>query len=83
MYAPEIAAQIVNACAILHNMRLHYRLPLMQDDNIIEDLYNVNNINDDEVNEALPHRGPRAVAQRIQKQLMLEWFPNYRCAWDN
>lgn len=45
MYAPEIAAQIVNACTILHNMRLHYRLPLMQDDNIIEDLYNVNNIN--------------------------------------
>ncbi|XP_018314117.1 putative nuclease HARBI1, partial [Mycetomoellerius zeteki] len=27
MYAPEIAEQIVNACAILHNICLHYRLP--------------------------------------------------------
>lgn len=28
-------------------------------------------------------RGPRATAQRIQKQIMLEWFPDYRCAWNN
>lgn len=27
-------------------------------------------------------RGPRAKAQRIQKQLMQEWFPQYHCAWE-
>src|SRR5580765_2479321 len=34
MYAPEIAGQIVNACAILHNMRLQYRLPFDIEENI-------------------------------------------------
>lgn len=28
MYAPEVAGLIINACAVLHNMRLHYRLPI-------------------------------------------------------
>lgn len=27
MYEPVVAGQIVNACAVLHNMRLHYRMP--------------------------------------------------------
>lgn len=27
MYEPVVAGHIVNACAVLHNMRLHYRLP--------------------------------------------------------
>ncbi|XP_071652534.1 putative nuclease HARBI1 isoform X1 [Temnothorax longispinosus] len=79
MYAPNIAGQIVNACAILHNMRLHYRLPIdVEIENAHEPApaYHLNNA---EI-EAELRRGPRAVAQRIQNQLMLEWFPNYRRA---
>lgn len=33
--------------------------------------------------EVMNHRGPKAVAQRIQNQIMQEWFPNYRSALDN
>jgi len=36
-------------------------------------------LNDAELQEIEIRRGPRAVAQRIQKQMMLEWFPHYRC----
>lgn len=83
MYAPEVAGQIVNACAVLHNMRLHYRLPIEEEEDVIL-VAPANHIDDiEEEEEALPYRGPRALAQRIQKQIMLEWFPNHRCAWDN
>jgi len=84
MYAPEIAGQIINACAILHNMRLQYRMHFD-----IEDIIPHNEpappryLNDAELQEIEIRRGPRAVAQRIQKQMMLEWFPHYRCAWDD
>lgn len=83
MYAPDIAGQIVNACAILHNMRLHYRLPWdIEEDDILQNAH-VNYANDEgEIQDEVLRRGPRAVAQRIQKQIMREWFPNYRCAWD-
>lgn len=84
MYAPVTAGQIVNACAVLHNMRIHYRLPIsMEEEDMV--LHNplVNDANDIAEIEEIVHRGPRAVAQRIQKQIMLEWFPNHRCAWDN
>lgn len=36
MYTPETAGKIVNACAVIHNMRVHYRLPIQQIDNYIE-----------------------------------------------
>lgn len=69
MYAPEIAGQIVNACAVLHNMRLHYRLPLDVDEHEIlnapENVYVAEAAREEE--EAMIHRGPRAVAQHIQK----------------
>lgn len=81
MYAPEVAGQMVNACAVLHNMRLHYKLPIEEED--IIPIAPANHMNDIEAEEALPHRGPRAIAQRIQKQIMLEWFPNHRCALNN
>lgn len=85
MYAPEIAGQIVNACAVLHNMRLYYRLPF----DIEEDLQNEyaepgeRDNGAAEIQDAVPRRAPRAVAQRIKRQIMREWFPNYYCAWDN
>lgn len=63
-------------------LRLHYRLPMEEEEDIIP-IVPVNHMNDVEAEEALSHRGPRAIAQRIQKQIMIEWFPNHRCAWDN
>lgn len=73
MYAPDIAGQIVNACAVLHNMRLHYKLPFdMEEENMIQHNDPVHHWNDAEEQEPEIHRGPRAVAQRIQKQIMLE-----------
>jgi len=84
MYAPEIAGQIVNACAVLHNMRLHYLLPF----DIEENLQNEYAEPDERDNGAAEiqdaaRRAPRAVAQRIQRQIMREWFPNYYYVWDN
>ncbi|XP_018406996.1 PREDICTED: putative nuclease HARBI1 [Cyphomyrmex costatus] len=81
MYAPDVVGQIINACAVLHNMRLHYRLFM----DIEEENINLNNepMNLNNLEERMEgHRQPRAIAQRIQKQIMLEWFRNYRCAWD-
>lgn len=69
MYAPEIAGQIVNACAVLHNMRLHYRLSF----NIEEDLQNEYAEPDErdnsaaEIQDVVPCRAPRAVAQQKNK----------------
>lgn len=85
MYAPEIAGQIVNACAVLHNMRLYYRLPFDIEEDL-ENEYAEPGEGDNgaaEIQDAVPRRAPRAVAQRIQRQIMREWFPNYYCAWDN
>lgn len=73
MYAPETAGKIVNACAVIHNMRLHYNIPIQQYDNFIdEEPVPANN-----ENAIIDRRGPRVIAMRIQKQLMANWFPNY------
>ncbi|XP_071580309.1 putative nuclease HARBI1 [Temnothorax nylanderi] len=77
MHAPEIAGQIVNACAVLHNMRLHYRLPMEEEiNNILRAAENVYVEDAEAREEVMNQRGPRAVAQRIQNQIMQEWFPN-------
>ncbi|KYN50498.1 hypothetical protein ALC57_00136 [Trachymyrmex cornetzi] len=83
MHAPEIAGQIVNACAIIHNMRLHYRLPFDEEYLQYEHAEPDKRDNDDVIQGEVPRRVPRAIAQRIQKQIMREWFLNYYCAWDN
>jgi len=36
MYSPAFAGHIVNACAVLYNMRLHHRLPAVHFDNAEE-----------------------------------------------
>lgn len=77
MYAPETAGKIINACAVIHNMRLHYHLPIQEIDNYIEqEPIHGNNMNN-ENNEIINRGGPRVIAMRIQKQLMANWFPNY------
>ncbi|EZA51536.1 Putative nuclease HARBI1 [Ooceraea biroi] len=85
MYAPDISGQIVNACTVLHNMRVHYRLPLEIEENIIVDNANADRANDidEEDQDVILRRGPRAIAQHVQKQIMRDWFPNYQCAWNN
>jgi len=77
MYAPEIAGKIVNACAVIHNMRVHYRLPIQPFEDCIEQEPVEGNNRINENNEIEDRRGPRVVAMRIQKQLMANWFPNY------
>lgn len=76
MYAPVMAGKIVNACAVLHNMRIHYRIPI-EEENI--DNRNINNYIERNLpqNDVAIRGGPRAVAMCIQKQLMRDWFPGY------
>lgn len=66
-------------------MRIHYRLPLELEENIFDDAHadQANNIDEEEEQDVILRRGPRAIAQRVQKQIMRDWFPNYRCAWEN
>lgn len=79
MYEPAFAARIVNACAVLHNMRIQHRLPLEEFEEPVA-AYHHENADPMNVNEAVVQRGPRAVAQRIQRQIMRERFPNFRDA---
>lgn len=76
MYAPDKAGKIVNACATLHNMRIHYKLPNHEEDLDVE----LNGQNMD-ANLEVPYidqrGGPRAVAKRIQRQI-LDQFDNLR-----
>lgn len=84
MYSPDMASKIVNACATLHNIRIHCNLPAFEDCDAIDQ---ENNRIELHMNEPEPEfvpalianeRGPRATAQRIQKQLILDRFRNFR-----
>lgn len=81
MYAPDKAGKIVNACATLHNMRIHYKLPVPEEDLDVE----LNGQNMD-ANLEIPYidqrGGPRAVAKRIQRQI-LDQFDNLRDGEDD
>ncbi|KMQ90607.1 nuclease harbi1 [Lasius niger] len=81
MYKPAFAAKIVNACAVLHNIRIQHRLQFKEfQAPIVADNHQHENAGLIDVNEDLARRGPRALAQRIQCQIMRERFPNYRDA---
>lgn len=75
MHEPGITGRIVNACAVLHNIRIHARLPINQFLNDQdagppeEPLY----IHHAEDNEPLRNL---ALARRIQKQIMANRFPD-------
>lgn len=53
MYSPNMAGKIVNACAVLHNMRIHYRVPVEEENiyNWINDDYGVRHLEDNEMME--------------------------------
>lgn len=91
MYKPAFAVRIVNACAVLHNMRIQHRLPFEEFEEPIAINQNGNacligavdhngNAGLINVEEDIAARGPRVVAQRIQRQIMRERFPNFRDA---
>ncbi|XP_046587846.1 putative nuclease HARBI1 [Neodiprion lecontei] len=67
MYEPAFAAKIVNACAVLHNMRVQLRLNNEDDEQLAPIAHPVENDVD-------------PMAQRIQQQIMRERFPNFRDA---
>lgn len=61
MYTPEISGKIVNACAIIHNMRIHYSLQIQHiEDGYIEPVQmDVNIERNDEIVDRI---GPRVCA---------------------
>nr|XP_046467709.1 putative nuclease HARBI1 [Neodiprion pinetum] len=81
MYEPAFAAKIVNACAVLHNMRVQLRLNNEDDEQLAPIAHPVeNDVDPMDQDEEYNRRGPRALAQRIQQQIMRERFPNFRDA---
>lgn len=75
MYTPKMARKIVNECAVIQNMRIHYRLPIEQINGCIQELEQERMYdNFERNNEIIERRGPRVVAMRVQKQLMASWF---------
>lgn len=62
LYKPAFAAKIVNACAVLHNMRIHYRLPYEEfQAPIAADNGQNSNAGIIDINEDVARRGPRAL----------------------
>lgn len=64
-------------------MALRYHVPLPDIENYNEDIDAVRPRVDADnlyVNERI--REPRVIAERIQKQIMQERFPNFACAWE-
>lgn len=81
MYAPDKAGRIVNASATLHNMRIHYKLPNREEDLDVEQIGQ--NMNDNlEIPYIDQRGGPRAVAKRIQRQI-LDQFHSLRNGENN
>jgi len=72
MYSPAFAGHIVNACAVLHNMRFHHRLPAVHFDDAEEAESGNFQRCDIEHDRDEIRQGPRAIAQRIQQQIMRE-----------
>lgn len=73
-YEPGFAGRIVNACAVLHNIRKAYGIldddPFdeFDDEHMYENLGDVDDVNPDNI------RGPLAIARRIQDRLIAERF---------
>lgn len=76
MYEPEMAGKIVNACAVLHNIRIAHRIQDVEFDELeIENLQHINRAHivaeyDDRGNE---YQG-RALAARIQERFIARHY---------
>lgn len=75
-YEPGFAGRIINACAVLHNMRNYHGVfddDLLNEYNDNEHIYeNCNNAHDVNLDNNI--RGPLAIARRIQDRLIAEKF---------
>lgn len=72
MYEPDMAGKIVNACAVLHNMRIAYRLQDVEiDENEVEAFHRVNrpNVAIEQDDRGNLFQG-RALATRIQERFI-------------
>lgn len=80
MYEPHFAGRIVHACGILHNMRLRYQLPVEQyfDEEELRESGINRHVGDENIVERGAVRGPRAIGERSQMQIMHERFGAYR-----
>jgi len=77
-YEPGMSGKIVNACAVLHNMRIANRLEqniCEEDDENIADI-DMNNYNDDDDDDDDDNNDfrPLALARRIQERLIRKRF---------
>jgi len=72
-YEPDFAGRIVNACAVLHNMRNAHGILDDIVDEFDYDSHMYENCNDGDINPD-NGRGPLAIARRIQDRLIAERF---------
>ena len=72
-YEPGFAGRIVNACAVLHNMRNAHGILDDIVDEFDHDGHMYENCNDGDINPD-NGRGPFAIARRIQDRLIAERF---------
>lgn len=79
MYDPEFAGKVINACAVLHNMRLQYNVPFPESPECPE-LPGNTGISESVPNSLIKPGETRAVARGIQRRLMRELFPHLRSA---
>lgn len=84
MYTPAFAAKIVNACGVLHNIRIYHRIFDNEFEEPVAANHENRNVDLMDVDEAenVVRIGPRALAVRIQQQIMRERFSNFRDAQD-
>lgn len=74
IYDPDMAGKIVNACAVLHNMRIEHRLHDVEVDEQ-EILYHIQMNNGfGRQDKALPERGGRAIAVRIRDNFIARQY---------
>lgn len=80
MYEPHFAGCIIHACGILHNMRLRYQLPVEQyfDEEEVRGPGINRHVGDENIVARGNVRGPRAIGERIQRQIIQERFGVYR-----
>ncbi|XP_018358554.1 PREDICTED: putative nuclease HARBI1 [Trachymyrmex cornetzi] len=70
-YEPGFAGRIVNACAVLHNMRIANGI---LDDDPFEDYVNGEDVPDIHIDDDNNNLQPLALARRIQDRLIAERF---------
>lgn len=74
MYEPGMAGKIVNACAVLHNMRIAHRLQDIPRDDMEDEILQYQNRHNNIPNEEKRQLRGRALAIRIQNNLIARQY---------